>query len=91
MYCKPETVFFYNQTKVGMDVLDQMSRLYSMKAARRKWPVHIFYDVIDMALINSWVIYTKLCARAALAIARTLKKYVKSSLVTSWCYRVDAF
>ena len=51
--CKPETVLFYNQTKVGVNVLDQMSRLYSVKAASRRWPVHIFYNIIDMALINS--------------------------------------
>ena len=39
---KPETVLFYNQMTVGVDVLDQMSRLYSVKASRRKWQVHIF-------------------------------------------------
>ena len=47
--------------KVGVDVLDQMSRLYLVKAASRKWPVHIFYNIIDMALINSWVIYKAMC------------------------------
>ena len=58
---KPQSVLFYNQTKVGVDVLDQMFRLYLVKAASRKWPVHIFYNVIDMALINSWVIYKAVC------------------------------
>ena len=33
---KPETVLFYNRTKIDMDVLDQMSRLYSVKAASRR-------------------------------------------------------
>ena len=32
-----------------------------MKPASRRWPVHIFYNVIDMALINSWVIYKAVC------------------------------
>ena len=32
-----------------------------MKAASRRWPVHTFYNVIDMALINSWVIYKAVC------------------------------
>ena len=58
---KAETVLFHYQTEVGVDVLDQMSRLYLMKAASRRWPVHIFYKVIDMALINSWVIYKAVC------------------------------
>ena len=59
--CKSETVPFYNQKKFGVDVLDQMSRLYSVKAASRRWPLNIFYTVIDMALINSWVIYKAVC------------------------------
>ena len=32
-----------------------------MKSASRRWPVHIFYNVIDMALINIWVIYKVVC------------------------------
>ena len=58
---KPEIVLFYTQTKVGVNVLYQMSRLYSVKAASRRWPVLIFYNVIYMALINSWVIYKSVC------------------------------
>ena len=58
---KPEAVLFYNKTKVGVDVLDQMARLYSVKAGSRRWPVHVFYNVIDMALINSWLIYKEVC------------------------------
>ena len=54
---KPDSVLYYNKTKVGVDVYDQMTRLYSVKAASRRWPVHVFYNVIDMALINSWIIY----------------------------------
>ena len=58
---KLETVLFYNQTQIDVDVLDQMSRFYSVKAASRRSPVHIFYNVIDMALINNWVIYKAVC------------------------------
>ena len=58
---KPETVLFCNETKVGVDVLDQMSRCYSVKAGSRRWPIHVFYNVIDMALINSWIIYKHVC------------------------------
>ena len=58
---KTEAVLFYNQMKVGVDVLDQISTLYSVKAASKRWIVHVFYNVINMALINSWVIYKALC------------------------------
>lgn len=40
---KPDTVHFYNLTKVGVDVLDQMIRKYSTRSATRRWPVAVFY------------------------------------------------
>ena len=58
---KPNSVLYYNKTKVGVDLYDQMTRLYSVKAASRGWPVHVFYNVVDMALINSWILYKQVC------------------------------
>ena len=57
----PKQYFFYNETKVRVDVLEQMSRCYSVKAGSRHRPIHVFYNVIDMALINSWIIYKHVC------------------------------
>ena len=54
---KPEAVLFYNKNKVAVDVIDQMTRMYSVKAASRRWPNHVFYNVIGLALINSWILY----------------------------------
>ena len=42
---KPETILFYNKIKTGVDVIDQMARKYSVKAAAsRKCPIHVFYN-----------------------------------------------
>ncbi|XP_029958868.1 piggyBac transposable element-derived protein 3-like [Salarias fasciatus] len=54
---KPETVAFYNATKVGVDVLDRMARMYSVKAATRRWPVAVFCNLLDMAAINAHVLF----------------------------------
>lgn len=54
---KPETVLFYNSTKCGVDVLDAMIRQYSTKSASRRWPLAIFYNILDIALINAWILY----------------------------------
>ncbi|XP_029441015.1 uncharacterized protein LOC115080763 isoform X2 [Rhinatrema bivittatum] len=54
---KPNTVTFYNETKSGVDVIDQMARKYSVKAASRRWPVHTFYNMLDLAAINAWILY----------------------------------
>ena len=58
---KPKTVLFYNKTKVGVKVVDQMTRKYSVKAASRKWLVHVFYNLIDLAIINSWALSKGTC------------------------------
>lgn len=54
---KPVSVTFYNSTKYGVDVVDQMARKYSVKAASRRWPVQVFYNILDLAAINAWVLY----------------------------------
>ncbi|KAL1251031.1 hypothetical protein QQF64_018827 [Cirrhinus molitorella] len=54
---KPETVTYYNRTKVGVDVLDQMARQYSVKGGTRRWPVAVFYNLLDLAAINACVLY----------------------------------
>ena len=56
---KPETVEFYNKTKCDVDVADQMARQYSVKAGTRRWPVAVFYNILDLAGVNVFVLYKK--------------------------------
>ena len=35
-----------------------MARQFSVKAASRRWPVHLFYNVLDLATINATILYT---------------------------------
>ena len=60
---KPDTVLTYNKTKVGVDVLDQMLKLYSTKPASRRWPVHVFSNILDMGLLNAWILYKMVTKR----------------------------
>ena len=61
---KPETVTFYNKTKCGVDIADQMARQYPVKAGARRWPVAVFYNILDLACINAYVLYKKTTADA---------------------------
>uniref|UniRef100_A0A8C5HKK6 PiggyBac transposable element-derived protein domain-containing protein n=1 Tax=Gouania willdenowi TaxID=441366 RepID=A0A8C5HKK6_GOUWI len=54
---KPNTFIQYNTTKCGVDVMDQMVREYSVRAGTRRWPVAVFYNMIDMAALNAYVLY----------------------------------
>ena len=42
---KPEIVNVYNETKAGVDTLDQLVRFYTTKRKRNRWPVTIFYNI----------------------------------------------
>jgi len=42
---------------VVVDTADQMARLYSVKAGTRGWPVAVFYNILDLACINAFVLY----------------------------------
>ena len=53
----PETVFFYNETKYGVDVLDQMAKKYICRTDTRRWPIHSFQNTLDLATINAWILY----------------------------------
>lgn len=55
----PETVVFYNNTKYGVDMTDQMARKYTVKAGSRRWPLQVFYNTLDLAGINAWILYNE--------------------------------
>ena len=51
----PNVINDYNKNKVGVHCVDSMARLYSPKAQTRRWPVHVFFNILNIAVINSWV------------------------------------
>ena len=53
----PETIKYYNLSKVSVDVLDQMARYHTCNSATRRWPVAVFFNIIDCACINAFIIY----------------------------------
>ena len=50
-----------NKTRVGVEFFDQMTRICLVKAASRRWPVHLFCNVVEMVLINSSILYKQVC------------------------------
>jgi len=56
---KPESVLYYNENKCGVDMLDSMCRQMSTKAGCRRWPLAVFFNVLDIAGINAWIIFRK--------------------------------
>ena len=54
---KSDTVVSYNETKGTVDTYEQMLRLYNTKSESRTWQMYVFYNIVDMALINSHIVY----------------------------------
>ncbi|XP_060803393.1 piggyBac transposable element-derived protein 4-like [Amyelois transitella] len=53
---KPENILYYNQTKIGVDLLDQRCSNYSTARRTRRWPLAIFYRMLDISVSNAYVI-----------------------------------
>jgi len=53
---KPEIVSFYNMTKGGVDALDQKCANYSTSRRTQRWPMAIFYAILDISGVNSHIL-----------------------------------
>ncbi|CAI6353934.1 unnamed protein product [Macrosiphum euphorbiae] len=53
---KPEIILFYNNT--GVHTIDEMCSTYSVSRKVRRWPLVLFFRLIDLAGINAEVIFS---------------------------------
>lgn len=56
---KPEIIIMYNETKSGVDVVDKLCATYNCARGTRKWPMVIFYRILNIAGINAFEIFRK--------------------------------
>ncbi|KAF0299089.1 PiggyBac transposable element-derived protein 4 [Amphibalanus amphitrite] len=56
---KPEMMLYYNSTKGGIDTIDQMLDTYTCRVSTRRWPMAIFFFILDVAALNSWVVLSE--------------------------------
>lgn len=54
---KPEIIEFYNETKVGVDALDQMIHAYMSIRRIRRWPMTYFFNLLDLAGVAAFVVW----------------------------------
>lgn len=56
---KPEMILYYNSTKGGVDNMDKMVTYYSTKRKTLRWPHAMFFNMIDIAALAAYIIYSK--------------------------------
>ena len=50
-------VRMYNDHMGSVDNHDRMISYYRIKPKTKKWPVRVIFHFVDMALVNSWLLY----------------------------------
>lgn len=77
--CKPEIVTFYNRTKVGVDVVDQLCSNYNVARNTRRWPAVIFFDLLNISGINAMCIFSA---------NHGFKKIKRDDFIESFCWEL---
>lgn len=54
---KPEMITFYNSTKAGVDVVDELCGSYNVSRNSKRWPMTIYYWMLNIAAINANIIF----------------------------------
>ncbi|KAK0064740.1 piggyBac transposable element-derived protein 4 [Biomphalaria pfeifferi] len=52
----PDMVQFYNETKCGVDTFDQLCHRYSVSRRTRRWPLTVFYGLLNAVGVNSMIL-----------------------------------
>ena len=55
----PNLVKEYNKHMGGVDFLDSLIGRYKIQMRTKKWYMRIFYHLLDLTLVNSWILYRK--------------------------------
>ncbi|KAK9729110.1 Transposase IS4 [Popillia japonica] len=54
---KPGSISFYNQTKGGVDTVDKLCATYNVARGTRRWPMVIFFAMLNVAGINAQIVF----------------------------------
>ncbi|KAB0801250.1 hypothetical protein PPYR_05604, partial [Photinus pyralis] len=54
---KPAMIVDYNHTKYGVDVVDKMCVMYNVTRTTRRWPLTVFFDILNIGGINALNLY----------------------------------
>ena len=50
-------ISYYNATKSGVDNLDHLVGLYTCKHKTRRWPMTLFFNIVDTSGVAAYVLW----------------------------------
>ena len=60
----PMAIDQYNQYMAGVDIFDQKAVYYGIQLRSHRWYVKIFFHLLEISMINSYIIYQNVCKEA---------------------------
>lgn len=87
---KLEILTFYNNTKDGVDTVDELKSSYSVSRTSCRWPLKIFYSLLNIAGINSFIIIKDNDSEKHKKLIRRyfLKELSKELCMSYWKHRL---
>ena len=85
---KPSIILHYNAKKSGVDNMDHLATMLSCKRKSNRWPMVLFYNMLDVAGVAGFVIWMSLHpeweARDKCRRRRTYLSQVSRTLTEAW-------
>ena len=78
---KPDIIMDYNSYKGGVDTVDKMCATYSVLRRTRRWPLVLFLQLVNIAGINSQILYNSLHIEDGHKYRRVFLKVLAMSLM----------
>ena len=72
---KPEIIFFYNCTKGAVDVAVEIAANCSTTRKTKRWPLFIFYFILNVAVINARIVF--ICKKNPAVVHRYRRRFFK--------------
>lgn len=86
---KPEVIIYYNSTKGGVDALDEKCATYCTGRRTRRWPLAIFYRILDISGVNAYVLYNECKNNPKMERSNFLKSLAKELVTPEMKRRLD--
>lgn len=82
-------MILYNKTKGGVDAFDQITDTSSTNRKTRRWPLCVFYGILNAAAVNTFVIWKHKCKERGETPTerRIMLQDLAMSLVHPWAER----
>lgn len=75
---KPSIITYYNKTKGGVDVVDAMCGEYTVARGTRRWPLCLFFQMLNIAALNSYIVFK---ANSNVSVRREYLRTLGKSLI----------